>query len=289
MADGRITELLGLTPRQVDRETGVIRNVALLGAVSKNKRRYTEGALDSAVGLFESAQVFANHADGDRDVRDLVGRITAARRDDGYVRGDIEVLEHQRSWVLPLVESGGAGSGMSWDGYAQWRQAEDDIQEVTAVKAVRSVDIVAKPATTRNFYESEGPEDESGVSEQWKEMVGQLQEQLTAKASEASDLADQVQTLTAERDALQGELDGLKRREAFREMVAACGLDAEKLPDGVAESLIDQPAEKVKPILEALKATRTEQAPESDPASGPTQEKEHKLTPDAVAADVRRR
>lgn len=41
---------------RVDRDAGVIRGVKLLGLNSRNGRRYREGALVEAIGLYEGAK-----------------------------------------------------------------------------------------------------------------------------------------------------------------------------------------------------------------------------------------
>ncbi len=62
---------------RVDRDSGVIRGVKLLGLTSRNGRRYREGALVEAIGLYEGSKVNINHPKGHplapRDYQDRLG------------------------------------------------------------------------------------------------------------------------------------------------------------------------------------------------------------------------
>lgn len=137
---------------------GVLRNVTLLGPTSKNRRRYTPAALASAVGMFEGSQVFRGHSDQplNRDPAELLGHVENVRLDGGRVRGDLHVLAHQREFVASLADAPKAGAGMSWDGLAAWTTGTDGWQEVQQIKNVASIDLVSKPATTTNLFESQG-------------------------------------------------------------------------------------------------------------------------------------
>src|SRR5262245_28907732 len=53
---------LALTPdSRVDQEAGIIRGVKVLGAVSKNGRRYPAALLAQRYGIYEGAQCYADH------------------------------------------------------------------------------------------------------------------------------------------------------------------------------------------------------------------------------------
>ena len=47
----------GITPENIDEENGVIRNVKILGKVSKNKREYSEQSRDDAAKCYEGIGV----------------------------------------------------------------------------------------------------------------------------------------------------------------------------------------------------------------------------------------
>jgi len=148
---------------QVDRHTGVIRGVKLLGLRSRNGRRYQEDALASAVALYEGAKVNVNHPKGHplspRDYQDRLGVIHGVefRAPDGLF-GDLHfnpkhALSEQLMWD---AEHASHNVGLSHNVLARTtRQGDETVVE--AITKVRSIDLVADPATTRGLFEQEVP------------------------------------------------------------------------------------------------------------------------------------
>lgn len=145
---------------RVDRDARRIENVVLCGPASKNGYRYSESALSEAVSakLYDNAAVYLNHASdpdrpNQRDVRDRAATVESARMADGRVRGDLVVMTNAAGdELLNLAESDAVGVGCSHTALA--RRSEDG-REVIAIEQVRSVDVVAFPATTQRLSESE--------------------------------------------------------------------------------------------------------------------------------------
>jgi hypothetical protein len=146
---------------RVDREAGIIRGVKLLGLASRNGRRYRETALEGAVSLYEGAKVNINHPKGHplspRDYQDRLGvmRGVEFRAGEGLF-GDLHfnpkhALSEQLIWD---AEHEPRNVGMSHNVLARTSRSGDDTV-VEAITQVRSIDLVADPATTSGLYESQ--------------------------------------------------------------------------------------------------------------------------------------
>ena len=150
----------------IDREAGVVRNVALAGLVSRNGYRYAESALRGAVSLYVDKPVFLDHAADvsrpqERSTRDLVGNIVNPRFEQGRIRGDIQTLGTEAGQTfLALAESSSPAVGMS---HVVLVSRNNDSSVVEQIHEVVSVDAVTFPATTSSLQEQLGQEQTSGV------------------------------------------------------------------------------------------------------------------------------
>ncbi|QDV78077.1 hypothetical protein [Botrimarina mediterranea] len=141
----------------VDRESGVISGVKLLGLVSKNGRRYSESALRKASDLYEGAPVYLNHCKPgqSRDVRDMGGEIRGVKFREGEgLFGDVHYLKGDSAGekIATLAEGNLRKVGMSHDADGEIKRVggENVVEEITEVN---SVDVVHNPATTKSFRE----------------------------------------------------------------------------------------------------------------------------------------
>jgi hypothetical protein len=144
---------------RVDRESGVIRGVKLLGLSSRNGRRYREHALSEAVALYEGAKVNINHPKGHplspRDYQDRLGVVRGVQFRSGEgLFGDLHfnprhALSEQLVWD---AEHAPQNVGMSHNVLARTKQLGDETV-VEAITKVQSIDLVADPATTKGLYE----------------------------------------------------------------------------------------------------------------------------------------
>src|SRR3954466_13826173 len=144
---------------RVDRESGVIRGVKLLGLSSRNGRRYREQALSEAVALYEGAKVNINHPKGHplspRDYQDRLGVVRGVQFRSGEgLFGDLHfnprhALSEQLVWD---AEHAPQNVGMSHNVLARTKQFGDETV-VEAITKVQSIDVVADPATTTGLYE----------------------------------------------------------------------------------------------------------------------------------------
>lgn len=140
----------------IDRNSRVVRNVALSGMASRNGYRYAESALREAARLYDHKPVFLDHGERRegiaRSTKDLVGTIINASFDGGRVRGDVRVLETESGRMfLALADGNAPGVGMS---HVVLAQRSADGTTVERIHDVLSVDVVVRPATTESFCES---------------------------------------------------------------------------------------------------------------------------------------
>jgi hypothetical protein len=132
----------------------VLRDVFILGGESQNRRRYTAQAVTDALGLYEGARVNIDHPDhnpaASRRVKDRFGRLSNVRMVDGELRGDLAYNpEHSMaSSVRWFAENDPSAIGLSHNAVGAGKTDANGIFVIDKILSVRSVDIVADPATT---------------------------------------------------------------------------------------------------------------------------------------------
>ncbi len=154
----------------VDKEAMVIRNVVLLGAVSKNNRIYSSKAMQEATDLYNGIRAFANHppigvsTKNARDIRDLIGKFTFPKCEDSKIKADLKLLPTAK-WVMDIAENMPGTVGFSHNalGIVVRKDGKEIVEEI---KVVKSVDLVTEPATTVTMFESK---DEDGKDETEKQ------------------------------------------------------------------------------------------------------------------------
>lgn len=145
---------------RVDKEASMIRGVKVLGAKSKNGRRYTESAISRAICMYEGAKVNVNHpagsADSPRNYQDRFGVLKNVRHEQEGVYADLQFnpkhpVAEQLLWD---AEHSPENVGLSHNVMARTSRKGDETVVEEIVK-VQSVDLVADPATTRGLFEHE--------------------------------------------------------------------------------------------------------------------------------------
>lgn len=151
---------------RVDREAGVIHDVRIAGLISKNGRTYTEAAFKNATALYEGKPCNVNHVEEGVQVKteDRLGIWKNVRWSDTPEPGLIANLHYLKSH--PMAErvceaaerpdlstafgcSHTAGAGDS-------RPGKDGNVIIESIAEVKSVDLVADPATVNGLFESTG-------------------------------------------------------------------------------------------------------------------------------------
>lgn len=199
--DARSTNL------RVDRKTGIIRGVKILGLKSDNQRRYTSNAVKDAIKLYENIRVNIDHPDKPDDVRSAesrFGKLVNVRFIDGDgLYGDLEFLKSHpmAERICEAAERMPDAFGLSHNAQGEGDEDKDGTFIVSKIVEVRHVDVVADPATTRSL--SEARKMGYGVKDEEKEMKQRTMEadnaEFGAKASAIidgeGDTASKVQRL----------------------------------------------------------------------------------------------
>lgn len=181
--------------RKIDKENGVVSGVKILGVKSRNNRVYPLETLRDAAPLYENAKVNVNHPDGSpnesRKYQDRVGSIKNVTLQENGLYGDFHFnpkhpLAEQMLWD---AEKAPENFGFSHNVEAVVR-LENGAQIVDKIVRVRSVDLVADPATTSGLFESERA----------TQTLAQVNAD-DASATNAATFAARLQTLESERDA----------------------------------------------------------------------------------------
>ncbi len=152
----------------VDRESGRISGVRVLGAKSKNNRFYPEATIRAAAPLYSGCRVHVDHPDHAGKVRSYatqIGRLENVTIDAG-LRADLAInLGHSLSDQL-LWDSQNCPEnlGLSHNIHARTARRGDGVVEVTEICKVISVDIVCDPATSTSLFEHEDREGAAKVA-----------------------------------------------------------------------------------------------------------------------------
>lgn len=252
----------------VDRDNGVVRGVKLIGLSSANGREYLPEALTAARAMYEGAKVNINHPAKATDPRNYGDRFGCVKnvcvKADGLY-GDLHYnpkhpIAEQFAWD---AENQPANVGMSHvvEGRTANRGGKVVVEEI---KKVRSVDVVADPATTRGLFEQQEPVD--------MDELKQLQEQVAK-------LTGDVTELVKERDALKEQVESAanEKKDADRKAAIAAAfvehkVDRSKVPAGLLSIIESQSAEAaveaIKGLAESKSAVKSAAAESAGLAEG---------------------
>lgn len=146
---------------KVDRKSGTIYNVKILGFESENGRRYLPEAVKAAVSLYEGIKVNLDHPVGDasdpRSVVDRLGKLVNVRFVPGKgLFGDLKLLmsKPMSETICEAAEVMPDAFGLSHNAQGEGEEDKDGILVINKITEVRHVDLVADPATTKSLAES---------------------------------------------------------------------------------------------------------------------------------------
>lgn len=257
---------------RVDTEAAVIRGVKLIGFESRNGRRYPAATLRAAVRHYENTPVNLDHpakpADS-RSVRDRIGVIRGARFVEGQgVFGDFHFNPKHAAAEQIVWDATNNPSIVGFSHNAMLhisRKAGKAVVE--SIASVRSMDLVADPATTNGFFESvtddssatEGDAADTHAEELDMKLADYTLEQILEGRDDLRQLVEQAaekQRLTEQTDEppsveqLQAEVDQLKQEN--RRLKFAAAVEAE-----LAASLLktEQVSEPFKNMLLATESS----------------------------------
>lgn len=141
---------------QIDRENGVIRNVKILGTVSRNGRTYIPEALKAAVPKYEKKVVNINHmredSESNRQVQDGFGRLENVVVKNDELFGDLQFLKSH-----PIAERVCEAAERMPEQFGLSHNAQGTMEgkKVVSIDHVYSVDLVRYPATVNSLFESQ--------------------------------------------------------------------------------------------------------------------------------------
>lgn len=145
---------------KIDRSRGILYGVKILGTTSKNHRTYPIETLKKAIPLYENAKVNLNHPEGDprqpRNYQDRLGVIRAVAVRDGeglFANFHFNPKHPLAEQLLWDAENAPENVGFSHNVEAMLKREEQGTT-VEEILAVRSVDLVADPASTSGLFES---------------------------------------------------------------------------------------------------------------------------------------
>ena len=203
---------------RIDRRRGVINGVKILGLTSRNNRRYPLETLTEAIPLYQNAKVNLNHPDGNpteprryQDRFGLVRNVRVIENEGLFADCHFNPKHLYAEQLLWDAENAPENVGFSHNIEAEVVQ-ESDMQIVQKILTVRSVDLVADPATTQGLFEScEQPVDQP--SEQKHECCGaccQLIEKLADRLRLAETQLDTTPPQSREQAAAENVTDNAK-------------------------------------------------------------------------------
>lgn len=231
----------------VERHSGVLRGVKLLGVSSRNGRRYPDDALRRAMPLYEGAKVNINHPKGDplspRDYQDRIGVIRDVEfRAGAGLYGVLQFNPHHTlaEQLVWDAENAPENVGLSHNVLAKTAREGDGVV-VEEITRVQSVDLVADPATTRGLFEH-GTLAPFAADESLAELT------FEALKHERPDLIEAAtERLREELSVCRAELDQCRLREAADERrrrversLVEHGLPVPVAGDPAAERLISE-------------------------------------------------
>lgn len=154
------TELV--KPLSVDRQSGLVTGLCVLGAESKNGGRYPEPVMDRAKRLYDGLSLFVDdgthqtNIPGDRPVGTKLGVLSNPRIQNGKLYADAQTNpKHQFAETFYWAcENNPSLYGLSHRASVLWNVAQDGSKVAESINFVYGVDIVGTPATTANIAES---------------------------------------------------------------------------------------------------------------------------------------
>lgn len=153
----------GFRKARLDKERGIVHGVKIIGLRSKQGYDYLPKALQEAIPLYEGKKVNVDHPPRDtpgasRSYADRFGKFTRVHFVEGSgLHGDLHYnKKHRLAEQFEYdVENDPTQLGMSHNARGDSKSKNGRVY-VESIDLVRSVDLVADPATTSSLFESQG-------------------------------------------------------------------------------------------------------------------------------------
>lgn len=182
----------------MDTAAGVIRGVKVLGLISQNGRRYLPAAIAKAAPLYEGIGVFLDHParpNEQRSARDRIGWLEKVQVQNDGLYADLHLLtsDPTAAKILEAAQKRPDLFGLSHNAEGKGTH-EAGVFVVAEITEVKSVDLVADPATNRSLFEgttiaTELREDDAKKDEpSWKDKLNEA----IGKLCESDDESDKA-------------------------------------------------------------------------------------------------
>ena len=142
----------------VDRENHIVHGVKVLGFTSANGRIYDFAAVKEAIQKYEKAPVNKDHNMEEPSFSDRLGWLENVTLEKDGLYADFHYNPHADGIesFLWFAEHNGLGDvGFSHLVSGKYSVDPDGTERITRIDKVKSVDLVANPATTKTIFESE--------------------------------------------------------------------------------------------------------------------------------------
>lgn len=147
-----------LIQNPVDRENHIVHGVKVLGFTSANGRIYDFAAVKEAIAKYEKAPVNKDHNMEEPSFSDRLGWLENVTLEKDGLYADFHYNPHAEGIesFLWFAEHNGLGDvGFSHLVSGKYSVDPDGTERITRIDKVRSVDLVANPATTKTIFEQE--------------------------------------------------------------------------------------------------------------------------------------
>lgn len=233
---------------------GIVEGVKILSPVSTNGRVYGLDAIRKAVPLYEGARVNVDHGPAgthQRSYGDRFGSLRNVRIDaDGGLRGDLKFnprhrLAEQFAWDAVHDP---AACGLSHNVEGKTVRTADGTLLVEEIVRVRSVDLVADPATVLSLYEAtmaDEPAQEAPKKDEPASGIDYTKVTIADLMAARPDLVDElmkeskarITALEAELAAAKGEKETVAKESRVERLLRESGLHAGAITPVFLETL----------------------------------------------------
>lgn len=250
---------------RLDKDAGIVRGVKILGAESDHGYRYTSSAMKNAISLYEGKPVNIDHPkersiSASRRYADRFGRISNVHFREGKSYGLYGDLHYNKGHRL--------ASQFEWDvennpnnlGLSQMARGSTAVRSgkvlVESIQVVKSVDVVADPATNQGLFESKGARMKVRKKKRREASKGQRRRQLMESLRERIDdldndeLSDLFEAATTSTGTSQSPM------EAMGAMLTAIFMDG--------SMDMEQKREKINAVLDLADEQEVDKSGESD-------------------------
>ena len=284
-----LADYVPLTEAKFDKGNALI-TVIKPGFNATKQRYYPSEVLKRDFGIFEGVKMYADHPTEtdeqqrpERSIRDWIGTLTKVNvREDGSIIGQATIVEPWMQEKLAILRDKDMLSEMGVSINAVGSASNAEIQGVKTKMVerlirARSVDFVTEAGAGGgvSLYESVDPHtdidlvDLAELKDRRADLVvliesevkSEIQKEVKRKMEleeRVQELEGQVETLTTERDELQGKITEAEKAKAKAEAQAAIkeAVDKAELPDAARERILERfkDAETADGVEEAIRA-----------------------------------